>query len=105
MQTIELSQFSQEYQALKVWNNPIEQKIPLQITSLNYEPTHFAPKSTLNTIFPDASEKTKLQKAKNTLGETIKDQTDEQLQTFITESQYLIDSWLNDYEIAYNFSV
>ena len=78
MQQIEISEFSQKYQR-----------------------DEFHPKSAenaLGAIFPQVGEETKLQKARKVLHEVAKDEMDEQLQTFITESQYLIDSWLDDYE-------
>ncbi len=103
MQTVEVTPFNQEYQSLEVWKHSIDPKISHRIISSYLPPENnvFRSKSlgnSLNDIFPQPTEETKLQKAKRVLGEVVKDQTDEQLQTFITEAQYLIDSWLDDYE-------
>lgn len=53
---------------------------------------------TLSSIFPDSKEENKLQRARAILGEIVKDQTDEELKTFVTELQYLIDTWLDIFE-------
>ncbi len=54
--------------------------------------------STLNSILPDSQEENKLMKARKIMGETIKDVPDEQLQVFVTELQYLIDTFLDNFE-------
>lgn len=51
-----------------------------------------------NTSFLGNREESRLQKARRVLGESVKDIPDQILDTFITELQYLADSWLNDYE-------
>jgi len=43
-------------------------------------------------------EESRLQKARRVLGESVKDLPDQILDAFITELQYLADSWLDDYE-------
>ena len=52
----------------------------------------------LNLMLPDSKEENKIQKARRILGEIAEDQSDDQIQTFITELQYLIDSWLDSFE-------
>lgn len=53
---------------------------------------------TLNTIFLDKKEETKLQKARKILGEEIAGVTDGELGVYIAEFQFLLDSWLDEYE-------
>lgn len=53
---------------------------------------------TLNTIFLDKKEETKLQKAKKILGEEIDGVPDDELGVYIAEFQFLLDSWLDEYE-------
>ena len=54
--------------------------------------------NTQSTIFPDNKEESKLLKARKILSEIAKDQSDEQLQVFLTDLQFLIDSWFDYYE-------
>lgn len=67
-------------------------------------PIHNSQKSleeNLNTLFPTYKEETKLQKAKRVLGEEIVSEvTDEQLEIFLTEVQFLLDGWLDSFERA-----
>ena len=53
----------------------------------------------LNALFPTHNEETKLQKARRVLGEEIASEvTDQQLEIFLTEVQFLLDSWLDSFE-------
>lgn len=52
----------------------------------------------LNALFPTYKEETKLQKARRVLGEISSEVTDEQLEVFLTEVQFLLDSWLDGFE-------
>lgn len=52
----------------------------------------------LRQIFPEQHEETRIQKARTIMGEAIKDLTDEELDKYLIEFQYLIDSWLDEYE-------
>lgn len=105
MQTTELQLFNQEeLQTTRILSAQINSNLPPafppkknQPTQVNYNPQKSL-ESTLNAIFPEPQEENKLQKARRILGETAQGQTDEQLQTFTTELQYLIDSWLDVYE-------
>lgn len=49
-------------------------------------------------IFPESPEENKVQKARAILGEIAKDLPDEELAVYITQFQYLLDSWLDIYE-------
>jgi S-adenosylmethionine:tRNA-ribosyltransferase-isomerase (queuine synthetase) len=54
--------------------------------------------SALNSIFPSKKEENKLQRARRILGEVALKLSDEQIEVFATEIQYLLDTWLDDYE-------
>ena len=54
--------------------------------------------STLIRIFPGKQEETRIQKARLIMGDDVKDLSDEDLEVFLTEFQYLIDCWLDEYE-------
>ncbi len=55
-------------------------------------------KITLSSIFPTRQEENKLTKARRILGEIGKDIPDPIFETHLTEFQYLVDSWLDEYE-------
>jgi len=54
--------------------------------------------SALRSLFPTQAEETLIQKARYTLGISAKDLADEELETFLTEFQHLIDYWLDTFE-------
>ena len=54
--------------------------------------------TTLNRIFPLDTEETKYASAKGKLGETAKIFTDEQVKIMVTDFQYLIEIWLDEFE-------
>lgn len=49
-------------------------------------------------MFPEKKEEDRLQKARRILGSTIEGISDEQLEVYIAEFQYLITAWLDEYE-------
>lgn len=49
-------------------------------------------------IFPESPEENKIQKARAILGELVEDVSDEEMAIYITQFQYLLDSWLDQYE-------
>ncbi len=53
---------------------------------------------TLNNLFPEAKEETKLQKARQILGNSVSEIPDTQLAVFLTELQFLLDDWFDGYE-------
>ncbi len=54
---------------------------------------------TLDILFPEQKHQEKaLQKARETLGELAESFTTDQLKDSLTEIQYLVDSWLDDFE-------
>lgn len=52
----------------------------------------------LNAIFPQEIEEAKFSGTKRKLGETAKKLTDEQIECMMTDFQYLIDTWLDEFE-------
>ena len=54
--------------------------------------------SALSNIFPSKEEETRIQKARLIMGDDVKDLSDEDLEVFLTEFQYLIDCWLDEFE-------
>ena len=55
-------------------------------------------KNSFSTMLPDNSDENRLQKARRILGATAVEETDEDLQLFLTNLQYLIDSWFDSFE-------
>lgn len=53
---------------------------------------------TLQSIFPTKQEETKLIKARRVLGDIVTDISDTELESDLAEFQYLIDSWLDEFE-------
>jgi hypothetical protein len=77
------------------------------VKSINNSPTNsynsfFTHERALEDILPgflhDSKAKSRLQKSRKILGEIAKDQSDDQIQTFCTQIQYMIDTWLDSYE-------
>lgn len=70
--------------------------------TLRFEPNSFNPQQSIetaiNSIFPLASEEGKTIKLRKELGETAKSLPDEQIEVIGTEFQFLIDSWMDDFE-------
>jgi HEPN domain-containing protein len=64
-------------------------------TSLNSQQSV---ETAINNIFPLASDESKTIKLRKALGETAKSLPDEQIETIGTEFQFLIDSWMDEYE-------
>lgn len=54
--------------------------------------------TTLNSLFPTEQEENKVAKARKHLGETAKNLSDPQVENIISEFQFLIDSWMDEYE-------
>ena len=52
----------------------------------------------LGRIFITDQEQTRTQKARSVMGELVADLSDEELEVYMTEFQYLIDEWLDDFE-------
>ena len=52
----------------------------------------------LRHFLPDSKEDTQIQKARRIMGEDVKKLTDEELETYLTEFNYLIKGWIDSYE-------
>jgi len=72
----------------------------------NLEPQISAPifshrrafESSFNSLLPELQEDKSVQTARSILGNTAADLTDEELSVYLTQFQYLIESWLDEYE-------
>ena len=52
----------------------------------------------MRSIFPEPGDETKVQRARRVLGAAACGVSDDQLEVFVTELQFLIDAWLDAYE-------
>lgn len=59
---------------------------------------HAALTNALSSIFPTQTEETKVSKTRRILGDTARTLSDEQIETIVTQFQFLIDSWLDEFE-------
>ncbi len=63
-----------------------------------YKPISDSLQNVLNRAFPKQSEENKFTRTRQLLGETAQTLSNEQIETVVTEFQFLIDTWLNEYE-------
>lgn len=49
-------------------------------------------------FLPDTLEKSKIQKVRILLGSAVSEMSDEQLETFTAQCEYLLNCWLDEYE-------
>ena len=59
---------------------------------------HSSLEHALKTIFPEPKEETQLQKARRILGDIATDMGDDELIGCLAQFQFLLNSWLDDYE-------
>lgn len=52
----------------------------------------------LQRIFTSSQEETKLQRTRRIMGQVVAEVSDEELEVYITELQYLIDTWFDEFE-------
>lgn len=52
----------------------------------------------LSSIFPTQQEENQLMKAKRVMGELVADLSDEELESYLTEFEFLLDEWLDEFE-------
>ena len=90
MQATELEFFRDELTESPKVQNQIPQNSSIS-TPLHLE-------QTLNQFFPESVEQTQVQKAHQILGESAKDITDEQIESFVSKIDYLMNSWLDSFE-------
>lgn len=111
MQAVELPLFSIETPQQNALN-PVkkitqDQLIPplLKVLDKVTQPTHQSLENStpviqsLNELFPEQQYEDKdIQKAKQILGEVVNQFTSEELKVAMTEIQYLVDTWVDDFE-------
>jgi hypothetical protein len=52
----------------------------------------------IHSIFPTQQEENRLQKARQVMGDEVKDLTDEDLEVYLTEFNFLLDAWMDEFE-------
>lgn len=52
----------------------------------------------LGRIFKSDQEQTRIQKVRGIMGDWVTSMADEELEAYVTEFQYLIDEWLDEFE-------
>lgn len=70
---------------------------PIPKSSPVFHP-HQSINNALSAIFPEHEEESKVIRTRKILGETAKTLSDERIECIVTEFQYLIDTWLNEFE-------
>lgn len=60
--------------------------------------SHRTLETALNAIFPTSAQETKQNSIKRNLGETGRTLSEEQVEALTADFQYLIDTWLDEYE-------
>ncbi len=65
---------------------------------INYSNPLAALESSLNSILPTRPEETNVIRTRKMLGETAQELSDEQIECIVSEFQFLINSWLDEYE-------
>lgn len=99
MQAIEQQLFIREEQIIRPLVEVLDTVTPTPSPRAPQEPISPTIRQSLNEMFPEQQYDEKaIQKAKEILGETAKEFTQEQLQDAVTEIQYLCESWLDDFE-------
>ena len=76
------------------WQAPDKEQ-GIDYSILNHRKTF---ESSLSSLFGSNQEECKIQKARAMLGETAINISDNELSTYLTEFQYLLDGWLDEYE-------
>jgi len=94
MQAVELSTYNLEPTSIS--NSSLEVSSPKLPT--NYTSPQATLENGLRGLFPQNTDETTLNKTRRTLGEIAKTLADEQIECMITEFQFLINSWLDEYE-------
>jgi len=96
METLNLSLFPIQDSAVDIHSRTNE------ISKLKQSPQLSNPfeqiDSILSSVFPTQSEENKILRTRKYLGETANELSDEQIDCINSEFQFLIDSWLDEYE-------
>lgn len=94
MQTLELPLYSTlEYTTEIISESKIEAPKPVP------KSTHHASlEDAIKSVIPDQAEENKVLRMRKHLGKTAESLSDAQVETIMTEFQFLIDTWLDEYE-------
>jgi hypothetical protein len=76
----------------------LQQELFAAITAQSGTSPHASIDTALRQIFTPASEETRVQKARRAMGDSVAALCDEDIEVYLTEFQYLIDKWLDEYE-------
>ena len=96
---------------IRIWIYTISNEIDMETLNLSHYPSVETTTTTtlisspqlqlenaLSAIFPQPTEENQIISARRKLGETAKTLTDEQIECMVTDFQYLIDTWLDEFE-------
>lgn len=77
----------------------VQKQIPETVESNNLPTNPLSSlENALSTILPKEIEETNIIRARRILGETANEMSDEQIECLVTEFQFLINSWLDEFE-------
>lgn len=94
MQTLELPLYTTADPTLKkVPEFPKEAPKPVSIPT-----SHKSLEDAIKSVIPDQAEENKVLRMRKHLGKTAESLSDAQVETIMTEFQFLIDTWLDEYE-------
>ena len=82
-------------ETLRLQQYPIFESQQKLVASINPQQSI---ETALNKILPLSSEETKILRMRKALGETAQLLSNEQIENITTEFQYLIDSWMDEFE-------
>jgi hypothetical protein len=80
--------------------NALQQELLTAITAQGGNSPLMSIDSALKQLFTPVSEETRLQKARRAMGSCVNSVPDEDLEAYLTEFQYLVDKWLDEYECS-----
>ena len=97
MQTLELPLYSTVESRHKIDNSYPEEITSKALPKPALNP-HASIEQVLNAIVPKQTEKNRINRTRKHLGEIATTLSDEQIDCITTEFQFLIDTWLDEYE-------
>ena len=80
------------------FKNPETIRAPIVKPPVAAPNPHTSIENALNTIFPEKAEENRTTRTRRLLGETAKTLSDEQIECINAEFQFLIDTWLDEFE-------
>ncbi|MEK7170867.1 MAG: hypothetical protein AAB774_01005 [Patescibacteria group bacterium] len=78
-------------------NHPAEIEVGLKKVSSVFNPQSVL-ESELGRIFPVREEETRIDVARRVMGKIVAELSDDELEAYLTEFQFLIDSWFDSFE-------